>query len=512
MTFLIAPPSTGRSVTLLLSALLPALWLAGCSFAPVVQTPAPVAALPTQFAWADSAADYTPLAWWEGFEDPVLNRLIDSTLAANLDLVQAVARVEEVRALYRIERAALFPAVQASVGGSSQDQSANSGFFSALGGGGGDDPDGAPQGPDRISFSTYTASLGLSYEIDFWGRVRNSTRAALSDYFAGEADLEAARLAVLSQTITTYFENVDLRRRVALASETVDLLTERVGQTEDRYNRGLITSFELYATLQDYRNIQAGLPLLERQLIDAEGRLAVLVGRYAGHIAPLLADTLAPTVNTDPVPAGLPADVLLQRPDVRAAAQRLEAARYRIGARKAEQYPNLSLSGTLGLQGNTLESLTDLDQWYSTLAGTLTAPLFQGGRLRANVDAAEARYVQQAAAYTRTVLTAYQEAESALAAYEKERQRYAFLQNQYTESLATIDLQADRFESGVGTYLDYLDAYRTLLNVETNLSAARRDLALARLGIHRALGGGWTAAAPTPSLRMVPAAVPGTAQ
>ncbi len=501
-----------RPLRVALPVLLLVLWFTGCSFTPAVQTPAPVNALPEYFSLADTTEAYQPLAWWEGFNDPVLNRLIDSTLTSNLDLVEAVARVDEVRAAYRIERSALFPSVQASVDGSNQDQSANSGFFSALSGGGDNENPQQPAPPRRISFSSYSASLGLSYELDFWGRVRNSTRAALSDYLAGEADLEAARLAVLSQTITTYFENVDLRRRVALASETVDLLTERVAQTEDRYNRGLITSFELYATLQDFRNTQAGLPQLERQRIDAEGRLAVLVGRYTGQLEPLLGDTLAPTVNIAPVPVGLPADLLAQRPDVRAAAQRLESARYRIGARKAEQYPTFSLSGTLGLQGNTLESLTDLDQWYTTLAGGLAAPLFQGGRLKANVDAAEARYIQQAAAYTRTVLTAYQEAESALAAFNKERERYAFLEDQRAESLSAVDLQASRFERGVGTYLDYLDAYRTLLNVENNLSAAHRDLALARLGIHRALGGGWTDETLMPSLHMIPAAVPGTAE
>ncbi|MEM7290333.1 MAG: TolC family protein [Pseudomonadota bacterium] len=496
----------------------------GCSFAPRMKTPEPVTQLPDSFVYSEvdsveQVADvYVPLRWWSAFEDPVLDDLIDMSLTSNLDLVEAVARVAEVQAQYRIERSGLFPSIQASASGSSNDQPANSGFgaqFSALSGGEGMEGEGgeAPpveEPPSRISFENYAADLTVSYELDFWGRVRNTSRAALSDYFATQADLEFARLSVINQVIQTYFEVVDLRQRIAYNLETVDVLTERVSRTQERYDRGLVTSFELYATLQDYRNTQANLPLLERQRVDAEGRLAVLVGEYAGHIDDLLVSNLAPRLSMDVIPVGLPANLLNQRPDVRAAAERLEAARYRIGARKAEQYPTISPSGTLGLQSSALEDLFDLSQWYVNLAANITAPLFQGGRLRANVDVAEARYIQQAAAYTRIVLTAYQEAESALAAMEEERQRFVFLTGQQEEAQAAVTLQSNRYESGVGEYLDYLDALRTLYNVETNLSAAARDLALARLGVHRALGGSWTEAEENPTLKMVGGALDGS--
>ncbi len=501
--------------------LMPAfLLVSGCSFAPRVKAPEPVTQMPETFVYDDvSSANaeideaYAPLEWWTSFEDPVLNRLIDSSLTSNLDLIEAVARVAELQAQYRIDRSGLFPSLQASVGASSNDQPANSGFgaqFSALTGAegdGGEQPGGevpeAPSAPDRISFESYSADLSVSYELDFWGRVRNTSRAALSDYFASRADLEAARLSVVNQVVQAYFEVVDLRQRIAYNLETVDVLTERVSRTQERYGRGLVTSFELYATLQDYRNTQAGLPVLERQLVDAEGRLAVLIGEYAGHIDGILGNSLNPQLNVDAIPVGLPADLLNQRPDIRAAAERLDAARYRIGARKAERYPTISPSGTLGLQSSALEDLFDLNQWYLNLAANITAPIFQGGRLKANVDAAEARYMQQAAAYTRTVLTAYQEAESALAGMEEERQRFVFLTGQREEAQSAVNLQASRFDSGVGEYLDYLDALRTLYNVETNLSAAARDLALARLGVHRALGGGWTAGDENPTLKMI---------
>ena len=489
-----------------------------CSFAPKMQSPEPVTAMPEDFVHADDALAeeaYAPASWWVAFDDPVLNRVIDSTLHSNLDLVEAVARVAEIRAQYRIERSALFPSLQASASGSFNDQPANSGFgaqFAALGGSegeGGEDVPQQPAGPDRISFENYSADATLSYELDFWGRIRNSSRAALSEYFASEADLQAAYLAVVNQAVLTYFEVVDLRRRIAFSVETIDILTERVSRTQERYDRGLVSSFELYATLQDYRNTQANLPVLERQLVDAEGRLAVVMGKYAGHIDAVLGDTLAPRLDTSAIPAGIPAELLSQRPDVRAAAERLEAARYRIGARKAERYPTIAPAGTIGLQSSNFDKLFDLNQWYVNLAANITAPLFQGGRLKANVDAAEARYIQLAAGYTRAVITAFQEAESALAGMEEERQRFAFLSGQREEAQAAVDLQASRFDSGVGEYLDYLDALRTYYNVETNLSAAARDLALARLGVHRALGGEWIEAEVDPVLQMVDAPLSG---
>lgn len=497
--------STGLAILLVVA-------IQGCSFAPRVAAPELVAEMPQHFVHADTTSTYQPSNWWISFEDPVLNRLIDSTLASNMDLVEAVARLAELRALYKIERSALFPVVQASVDGSLTDQPANSGFgaqFSALTGEEGEENGEQPEpeaAPRRISFENFSSGLSMSYELDFWGRVRNSSRAALSDYLASEADLAQTRLVVINQAISTYMEVVDLRRRIAFNVEVIDVLTERVAQTRERYDRGLVTSFELYATLQDYRNTQSNLPLLERQLTDAEGRLAVIAGTYAGKLDALLGEGLNPLFTPGPIPSLLPAELLNQRPDIQAAAERLEAARYRIGARKAERFPTVSPTGTLGLQGNTLQDLVDLNQWYINLAAGITAPLFQGGRLKANVEASEARYIQQAAAYTRTILTAFQEAESALSALEEEQQRFEFLNGQREEAQSAVVLQAGRYESGVGTYLDYLDALRTLYNVETNLSLAARDLALARLGVHRALGGNWKDEFPETNLHMVPVA------
>ncbi|MCY4429605.1 MAG: TolC family protein, partial [Rhodospirillales bacterium] len=196
-------------------------------------------------------------------------------------------------------------------------------------------------------------------------------------------------------------------------------------------------------------------------------------------------------------PAGIPADLLFQRPDVLAAGHRLDAAGYSIEARRAELRPSLSLSGSIGLQSTQITGLFNVHQWFTNLAANLLEPVFDGGRRQTQVALAEARFNQLAAAYGRTVVTAVNEVEAALAGLESEGRRHEFLMSRQEEAQATLDLRSERYASGIGGYADFLDALRALLNVESALTGSRRDLALARLAVHRALGGAWVASEQT---------------
>lgn len=443
-------------------------------------------------AAADTAA-YDATRWWAAYEDPSLTALVDTALAANLNLEEAQGRVEELAAQFRIARAPLFPSVTANGQGNYQNQPANTGIGGASGGG---------QGPDRFEFTDYQATLGLSYELDFWGRVRSQRTAALSQYFATAADLQTARLSVISQTISTYAQIASLRRQVRLGERTVGLLEERVAVTEDRYARGLVPSFQLYTVRQSLQAAQADQPDLERRLYEAQSRFATLLGRFAGEQRALLPDSMTVPLAPEPVPAGLPADLLMQRPDVRGAALRLEAARQEIGVARAEMLPSLSLTGQGGTQSSELADLVDPGQVFASFAGQLTAPLFQGGQLRANLNAAEARYKQQAARYEQTVLTAFQEVKASLVAYEKQRQRYREVERQVDTARDAFQAQRDRYERGVGDVLSLIDAERTLLQARTRLAGVRRAVTNARLALHRALGGPWTDAEPVDDPRL----------
>ena len=457
----------------------------GCvSMAPESSAPEIAASVPAQYNNVELSEPYRPASWWKSFEDPVLNALLDEALAKNLDLAEASARLRGAEAQARVSKSGLFPQVNAGLNSNYSDSPTAGTNFGAIPG----------AGSGRLQNETYSSSLSMSYEIDIWGKVRNGARAGEADAVAAAADLQAVRLAVLAETITSYFNIVDARHQIALTVKIVDVLGDRVEQTENRYRRGLATSFELYQVRQDFRNVQASLPQRESQLTATEGQLAVLVGRYANNMDELLDKNLAPKLIFEPVPSGLPIELLDRRPDVFAESQRLESARFNLGGRKAERFPSLSLSAGSGSQAGDPQGVFNIfDNWVLNLGAGLTAPLFQGGRIKANIEVADARYAQQTAVYARTVLNAYQEVGTAIERYEEERQRYRFLFSQLDEANATARLQSNRFANGVGSYVNYLDALRAQYQVQSALSSAARDVALARLGVHRALGGDWDA-------------------
>lgn len=457
--------------------------LSACSFVPQAQRPEAVRHLPSAFTQSPPDSIRLQQAWWETFNDPVLNQLVDTALYRNLDLKMAAARVKEVQNRYRISRAELFPSVQATLSGNRQSTPTNTGATGQF-------SENIPDFSDRFDVTTYSASLGFSYEIDFWGRVRSSKNAALHEFFATEADLETARIGVLSETIATYFEIIELEQSLTLNEQNADLLAERVALTEDRYRRGLVTSFELYSVRQTFEDLRASLPLLERRHYDAKGRLALVLGLFPAAAEALLGE-MHPSLNPVPIPAGLPSTLLERRPDVMAAALRMEAQRQRIGVARADRFPRLSLTASGGTQSSELTDLVQTSQHFWTLGSNLVAPIFSAGALKANVEVAWARYEQSTAAYEKTVLTAFKEVEAALQAYQKEQERYAFLEEARANAEASAETQEQRYRRGVGDYLAFVDAQINLVRVQTTLVSAERALASARLAIHRALGGAW---------------------
>lgn len=475
--------------------------LGGCSLTPSVPAPPAEASLPNRYTAPDSLGmeslqDTTRTAssrWWTAFGDTTLSTLVDSALVANRDLRAARARLEELAAQFRIARAPLFPSATASSDRQYQNTPANTGIGGAIGGG---------RGPDRFEFVNYTATLGLSYEIDLWGRVRSQRNAALSQFFASAADVHAARLTVISQTLSAAFEIGALRTQVRLTEENVQLLRERLELTQDRYARGLATSFELYTVRQQFEQARADQPDRTRELYDAQTRLAVLLGRFAGAVPDELRVDRAAAPVLEPVPPGLPAALLMQRPDVQAAAARLEATRQRIGAARARLLPSLSLTAEGGTQSADLASLVDVDQRFAAFVTSLTAPLFQGGALRAEVDAARARYRQQVATYEQTLLVAFREVQAAVVAYAQQQQRYTRVQQQEEAAQASVQAQRRRYERGIGDYLALVDAEQNLVQVQQRLAITRQAVLNARLVLHRALGGTWTDAPSTDDPRL----------
>ena len=494
--------------------------VSGCSVAlptevpePVVASPAAVAdTLPGSFAGNAAPGAHRPLEWWRAYGDPALDALVARALDANYDMAEAVARVEQAREIARVARAAFYPTVRARASVENFSVPTNAGIGAQLQELGLDEALGDFTDdfalPERLGLTTFTVGADVAYELDFWGRIRNRELAAGSEYLASESDYQTLRIGVLAETIATYFEVAGLRRQIDLVRDIVAVIEEREQLAETRYTGGLASSLDTYRQRQDRLDTLAGLPQLESQLDDALGRLAVLLGGYRRDVEALLPESPAPVNARDAVPVGIPADLLHQRPDVRAAGHRLEAAGYDIETRRAALLPSLSFAGTIGLQNSRVAGLFNVRQWFSNLAANLLLPVLDGDRLQSDVTLAEIRFNEAAAAYGRTVVTAVNEVETALAGAERQDRRNALLVSRHGEAQAAVDLQSERFASGVGGYADYLDALRTLLNVESALAGSQRDIALARLAIHRALGGAWTAADDAGQARNLPVATP----
>ena len=478
-------------------------WLcAACALTPGPELPElsaePVPELPGAYSESPAAGFHAPLEWWRSFDDPVLDEIVERVLHANLDMAGAIARARQARVRARLARAAILPTIGARGGAESFDVPVDAGIGAQLRELGLEDAlgDGGFTLPERLGLTTYTLSADFAYELDFRDRAHHASLAAGAELVASEWDAQAARIGVVAETIAAYFDIVDLRRRIAVAGDTVDVLAEREQLAEVRYARGLTDSLDVYRVREDLRNTEAGLPQLEDRLAGAEARLAVLLGGYRDDVSGLLPETLSPSRVADPVPAGVPADLLRQRPDVRAAGYRLAAAGHDVEARRAELMPSLSFSGSIGMQTTEVAGIFNVQQWFGNLLGNLLAPVFDGGRLAGNVALAHARFNELAAAYGQTVVTAVNEVEAALTGLRNEGRRLAYLTAVLEEAQAEVDLQSERYAAGVGGYTDFLDASRTRLNVEAALAAAERDLALARLAVHRALGGAWTAPEP----------------
>ena len=472
-----------------------------CSTAPTSPVRDRVTALSEDFSGDVVAGDYQSLEWWKSFDDPVLDRVVEAVLDSNFDLAEAVARVEQARARARIANAATrLPAVQPSVGANDFETPTNAGIGAQLDELGLDAESFGDFGfelPDRLGLATYSVGADFAYELDFWGRDRNSARAAGAERLASESDFHTARIGVLAETVRTYLEIADLRHQRMLAGEMVGIAEEREQLTTARYDRGLVGAAVFYSARRMLGDAQAALPLTEGRLADAQARLWVLLGGFRADLASMLPDSLSPGAALEAVPAGIPADLLVQRPDVSAARQRMEAARYALGARRAERLPSLSLAGSIGLQSSDSNDWFDPDQWFDNLTVNLLGPAFQGARLQSNVALAEARLDEAAAAYGRSVVTAVNEVEAALAGWETGRRRHGALASIADAAQSEAALQERRYVSGVGDYATYLAASQTLVSANSALAAAVRALGFARLALHRALGGAWTDREPT---------------
>ena len=457
-----------RPLTLALLALL----LTGCVYSSQVKK-VPLEP-PKKFASTSQAGEAPdPGHWWRLFATPQLDRLVGRALKYNLDLEAARARVDQARASLMLAGAGWYPRVTAKgeVG-----YSQSSMQLPAL------TPGGESTKKD-ITRESYSLSLGVSYEVDLWGKVRFGHKAAKHDLKATEEDLAAARISIAAQLADAYFLAVELRSQIRLLDQTVNNRQAHLELVRRRYREGMVTALDIYQAEEILARARAQRTTFKRRLRTTEHAVAVLVGQFPqGGISGTL-DRLPQQVRD--VPPGLPAQLLLRRPDLRAAHLRLLAADSRVGQAVAGHYPSLTLSASIGASFDPTSLL-----W--NLLGSLTAPLFEGLRIKAQVDQKKALLRLQLVTYKTTLLKAVREVEDALANGQSLQRRVVFLERRVKASQRALRLSTEQYTQGLVSFLVVLTAQNSTYTARSELISARRELISSRIQLARALGGGWS--------------------
>ena len=449
-----------------------ALLLGSCApFAPR-RRPEPAGVLPDAFS-RSCAGPERPDRWWSAFSAPELTALVDRALADNLDLKQAWARLVQARELAVQAGAALLPTLDGTAGWTWARRKTE-----------------ATRGDGHVKTQTRSYSLGLaaSYEVDLWARIRSQRQAARLNAVASRDDLEAAAMTLAAQVTEAWLQIAEQRADKALLEEQLKNNKTYLELMDLRFRMGQATALDIDEQQQAVARVEAQIPLTEAQEEVLRQQLAVLLGELPNTDLALNADAM-PELPPLP-PAGMPAEVLAQRPDVRAALVRLESSDYRVAAAKADRLPSIQLTGSTAY--NAAKSGDVFDMWYQTLGASLVAPLFDGRRRASEVRRTKAVVEERVAAYRETVLNAIQEVEEALVREQKQHQHIAALEKQLKFARMALDGARERYTKGQTDYLRVLAALTAAQGLERDLIRTRRELLVFRVNLYRALGGQWT--------------------
>jgi multidrug efflux system outer membrane protein len=418
---------------------------------------------------ADSFAN---LPWWELIQDHALQGLIRTALRENKDLKRAVASVEEFQARLFIARMDFAP--KADITGNAPIMGRKSQFL-------------FPGFPNAFN---YYLQGNLAWELDIWGRIRRSNEAARGDLLAREEARRAVVLQLVSGVAEAYFDLLQFDRQLEIARRTLHSWQESVRIAQARLREGVIAKLDLDQFTSEQANATARVAELERQMVQKENQLSVLLGRNPDQIArgrSLTEQILPPTI-----PAGLPSELLQRRPDLIQAEQNLAAVTARIGAAKADRFPKLTITGILGVASPQFSRLIANETAFGVAGPSLAGPLLNAQALGFQQEAVEAQARQALAQYEQSILIAFREVEDALIAVRTTRaQRNA--QAEQVESLQSAHRQATlRYKNGLANYLDVLIAQRNLFDAELSLTSTHRLHLVSVVQLYKALGGGWS--------------------
>ncbi len=439
---------------------------------------------------ADAAPESVLANWWEQFQDPQLNALIASALADNLDIQAASARIAQARAQRDVVAGAELPTV-----------SGNAQFTryripdaiqrlpqQALAGA---DPGAATAFKIPSYLNLYQLGFDTSWELDLFGGTRRAIEAANASAEAAEAARRGVVVATLAELGDDYLALRATQARLRLAEHTLETEQTLFELTQNRQHNGLASQLDVEQAHAQLELSRASVPMLRAQVLQSIHALAMLLGRLPEELEQQLSET-APLPPAPPtIPAGLPSQILERRPDIQQAERQLAAATAAVGVAEAQRFPSLSLTAGTSLVSTQLSELVHHDSWTWNAGGSLTAPIFEGGRLAANQRAAEAAATQSTLQYRATVLQAFREAEDALQNYAAARDQLAAIQTASQAQHVALDRATQMYRAGLGSYINVLDADRSAASADDQVELTQQQQAHAVVAIYKALGGGW---------------------
>ncbi len=459
--------------TQLRTAVLVAGLMTGCAMGPNYKRPD--LAVPANFRGAGQASTSVSMAdtkWVDLFQDEALKQLVTTALQDNFDLRIATQRILEARAQLGITRSQLFPAVSAS------------GQFNTV--------RTSSKAATRFNIpdASYTqAGFNLGWELDVWGRIRRLTEASQAQYLASEEARRGIVVTLIADVTTAYFDLRELDLELTIARQTLGIAQNGLRLTTVRRNNGAATGLDVHQAEQFLYTATAQIASTERAIAQTENAINLLLGKTPADVArgKALNDFALPAQ----VPPGLPSALLERRPDIRAAEQNLIAANAEIGAAKAQYFPQITLTGLLGAQSRALTDLFTGPARSWNFAPAVALPIFNAGRLRANVRLTEALEQESLINYQKSIQTSFREVADALAAYRKTGEQLAQQELLVTALRETERLSTLRYRGGLDSYLQVLDADRTLFQGQLALAQLRREELLSVVQLYRSLGGGW---------------------
>ena len=426
------------------------------------------------------AKDAANTAWWEQFNDPVLNDLIQTALRENKDVQIAAARVEEFAGLYGTTRAALFPQIGAGAGYGRQRTSELTG------------PSPLEDTGVNPTFNSSELFLNAAWEIDLWGKLRRATEAARANLLSTEEARRTVILTLVSSVANSYINLRGLDKQLEITKQTAKNYKEGYDIFKLRFQYGIVSEIEVSQAKSQYEQALANIPLFEKFIAQQENALSVLLGRNPGPISrgKTIDELMLPVV-----PAGLPSDILVNRPDIRQAEQNLIAANANIGVAKALYFPSISLTGLLGLASNDLSDLFKGPAKTWSWAVPVTAPIFTAGAIAGQVQSAEAVQQQALLTYQQSIQTAFREVDDSLIDQRRTREQLEALVQQVGALRDYARLSWLRYDNGYTSYLEVLDAQSRLYSAEITHTQTQGALFQALVNLYKAIGGGWVVTA-----------------